>query len=309
MVITENSVCVILDGKSHLVDQSHPNYILVREAVRDQRWSELEDLMDIPQAVLKYSKGHYEVTEDGVTYKGENVHGTIEKRLLAFMEEGVEFDYLLSFHERLQANPSSRAVNELYDFLEHKNIPIGVDGCFYAYKAVRADFKDIYSGKFDNSVGAVLEMPRNKVDDNCDRHCSYGFHVGSLEYVKIYGRADSVYLICKIDPADVVSVPRDHNCQKVRVSKYEVVEEYTGPLPETVWSPSVSENFDESWDGEEECDLCWGSGNIEEECYECDGSGHVDAIHPVGAVTDCWECDGVGLVDSTCPDCDGHGVY
>ena len=69
----------------------------------------------------------------------------------------------------------------------------------------------------------MLEMERNKVDDNRDVTCSYGFHIASFDYADTFqaGRM----MIVKVNPKDVVSVPSDHGNQKCRVSRYEVVGE------------------------------------------------------------------------------------
>jgi hypothetical protein len=107
-------------------------------------------------------------------------------------------------------------------------MPITDDGCFLGYKGVTNDYKDVHSGRFDNSVGAINEMPRNKVCDDFRQGCSYGFHVGSLEYATRWGPKT---VIVKVNPKDVVSVPEDSNWQKLRTAKYEVVAKYTGPLP------------------------------------------------------------------------------
>jgi hypothetical protein len=133
---------------------------------------------------------------------------------------------------RLQLNPSKRAVDELYTFLEHKNLPITANGTIQAYKAVRDNFTDCHTGSYDNSVGNVLQMPRNKVDDNKEVGCSYGFHAGTLEYAKGFMPQNGHILVVEIDPADVVSIPTDCNYQKLRTCKYKVVQEYQLPLDE-----------------------------------------------------------------------------
>jgi hypothetical protein len=69
-------------------------------------------------------------------------------------------------------------------------------------------------------------MPRNKVDDNRNNGCGSGFHVGTLEYVKSHHHI----MICKIHPADVVSIPTDCSCQKLRCSAYQVVSNFVGEL-------------------------------------------------------------------------------
>jgi hypothetical protein len=73
-------------------------------------------------------------------------------------------------------NPSYRAVNELYGFLEKNRLPITPDGHFLAYKKVRDDYKDIHSGTMDNSVGKIVEMERNQVNDDKNQTCSSGLH-------------------------------------------------------------------------------------------------------------------------------------
>lgn len=307
MVITENSICVILNGKSHMVNETHVNYNEIREAIRASSWEKLSALVDVQHAVKKFSKGKYELSEDSVMFDGEKLPLALENKIIAFMKEGIDFDFMLKFHERLQANPSRRAVQELYDFLEHKNIPIGEDGCFYAYKAVKSDFKDIYSGTVDNSVGNVIEMPRNRVDDNRSIGCSHGYHVGSLKYVQGYGSDSSQYLICKIDPADVVSVPADSSCQKVRVCKYTVASIYEGPLPETVWNheePDRNYGYDDD-DELDYCDWCQGDGEVEFECQACLGEGEVEAVFPAGEWQECTFCLGAGYGYEDCDHCGG----
>jgi hypothetical protein len=97
---------------------------------------------------------------------------------------------------------------------------------------VREDFKDIHSGTFDNSVGAICEMERNTVDDNKEQTCSAGLHFCSQEYLPNFGsgRGDHV-MILKINPRDVVSIPVDYNNSKGRCCRYEVIGE-VGVNPE-----------------------------------------------------------------------------
>jgi hypothetical protein len=70
-------------------------------------------------------------------------------------------------------------------------------------------------------------MPRGKVDDDFRRGCSFGFHVGTREYATSWGPRT---MLVKVDPADVVSVPSDCECQKLRTSRYTVVCEDQGAL-------------------------------------------------------------------------------
>jgi hypothetical protein len=143
------------------------------------------------------------------------------------MGENLPFEPLVKFLENLMQNPSHRAVNELYDFLEAGELPITEDGHFLAFKNVRSNYMDIHSGTFRNQVGDVCEMLRNKVDEDKDRTCSYGLHFCSIAYLPHFSDSDGGHtMIVKINPKDVVAIPADYNNTKGRTCKYEVVAEY-----------------------------------------------------------------------------------
>lgn len=169
-----------------------------------------------------------EVRGGQVYYQGEVVVGTLGFRMLEMLKEGFDLKPMAAFLANLFKNPSNSVVLRLYDFIEFGKIPITDDGCILTYKAVRPDFRDIHSGKFDNSVGSILEMPRNKVDDRDEVTCSHGFHVCSFEYLPHFSHANGHVVICKVNPADVVSIPKDYNNTKMRVCRYEVVSEFEG---------------------------------------------------------------------------------
>lgn len=228
----------IINNKSYVVATDHPNYDTLLQALKDGDADTFLDNYTIAKKVDNHYSGTDVVVKDGqVLYKGKVVHNVITERIIDFAENDLPTEGMINFLKNLMDNPSRRAVTELYGFLEHRNLPITPDGHFLAYKAVRDNYLDKYSGKFDNSVGAVLEMPRNEVDDEASRTCSHGFHVGALEYAGPGGwyhrHADKV-MIVKINPRDAVSVPADHNAQKLRVCRYEVVGEYEKPLDDTL---------------------------------------------------------------------------
>jgi len=133
--------------------------------------------------------------------------------------------------------------------LEHKNMPLTPDGNFLAYKGVKDDFSDHYSGKFDNSVGQTLEMQRNAVCDDANMGCSYGFHAGSHSYAKGYASCGGHLMIVEINPSDVVSVPHDCDCQKLRTAKYKVV-----ALHETIDRPLQDHLVDDYYDEDDEAE-------------------------------------------------------
>ena len=240
----DGNLTVILKNKAHQVLPEHTNYKMILEALPTANEDELLELVDLEKAVANFSDGLVEVKNGKVLFEGEEVHGSISQRILEFMKKGLPFQPLVNFLNNLMSNPSMQSQKELYDFLEHEHLPITEDGHFLAYKAVRSDYMDKYKGVFDNHVGNVCEMRRAKVDDNRSVGCSNGLHAGALNYVASYGSVENNdrIVIVKINPADVVSVPSDCNCEKLRTCRYEVVGEYQGELLKPLYKSEFGED-------------------------------------------------------------------
>lgn len=151
------------------------------------------------------------------------MHNSLTRRFIQMYKEKQALKPLVRFIDNLMENPSNRSVTQLYGFLECNSLPITDDGHFIAYKRVNDDYTDCYTGKIDNSIGQVPEMDRNMVDDDPNRTCSHGLHVCSREYLNSY--TGSRIMIVKVNPRDVVSIPRDYNFSKMRCCKYEVIGE------------------------------------------------------------------------------------
>lgn len=233
LIYTGGSLTVVLNGKPYSFAKDAPGFDQVRDLAKGG--AAPDDILDYINRDLNRLKNATQalgsdvainVNAGVVTYKGAEVRNTLTEKMLEMLEEGFDLEPMAKFLNNLMANPSMRAINELYGFLEKGNLPITPDGHFLAYKAVRADFKDIHSGTLDNSVGQVVSMPRNAVDDNKDQTCSYGLHFCSVDYLKHFARTDGHVMVLKINPADVVSIPADYNDTKGRCARYEVVDEY-----------------------------------------------------------------------------------
>jgi len=223
-----------------------------------------EDEQDaaIRQVIQKTSpnaeKNGFKISPESVTYLGEELPESLADKVRDIHEEGLPLSLFEKFWENLQLNPSSSSVRELYEFLSYKELPLTEDGCFLAYKGLDSDFWSISgnketkvingevnsSGNIFNGVGEKIEVRRWDVDDNRDNHCSFGLHVGSLDYAR--GFSQGTVVVVKINPKDVVSVPNDCNCQKCRVSAYEVVsifeQEITAPVVDADNNPIEDES-------------------------------------------------------------------
>lgn len=263
-ILTPNTLNVQLEGAGiYVLSSDDVRFSEAIDMCRAQNFDGLVGLLDKNQQLLDYFReGNFEVRGRSLYYKDEFLDGFVAERAIEFIRNGLPHRPLLRFIERLLQNPSKRAIQELYTFLEHKSLPITDDGYFLAYKSVREDYMDFHSGKFSNHVGARLTMPRSHVNDDAREGCSAGFHAGSLQYAAQFGAHDPGrhMMIVRIDPKDVVSVPFDHDCQKLRTSEYLVVDEYRGELPD--YYVEGYEDYDdpeevEDWEETEEEDWLW----------------------------------------------------
>jgi hypothetical protein len=227
-IVTGDAISVVLDDRTYTIGSSHPNFSDVAEAIKDQQWDLIPALIDIPKAINQWAQGVVEIVGNQVFYQGEVVVNALADHIMEMISQGFSVDPLKNFLIKLMANPSYRSREQLFGFVEANQITITPDGDLLLYKKVRSNFTDIYTGKFNNNIGQVVEMPRSKVDDDPNRTCSEGLHVCSLGYLDHFGGASDPVVLVKVDPADVVSVPTDYNNTKMRVAKYEVVAQHQG---------------------------------------------------------------------------------
>lgn len=238
-IIQGSQVTVVIGSKPHVVSKSHPMFQRVVDAIKANDWETVDNIIDPKKVVLEYGNGNIAVEGDKLFWKGEEFHSSLSVRMIRMLQDGFDIKPMVAFMENLMLNPSKRAVTELYGFLEKNNLPITPDGSFLAYKKIRQDYKDCHSGTMDNSVGKVVEMERNKVDDDQNRTCSTGLHFCSRDYLREF-RGDRIVIV-KINPRDVVSIPNDYNDSKGRACRYEVVDEIDKDKADEAFAKSVQE--------------------------------------------------------------------
>lgn len=251
---TREGVTVFLNNTSYDIQSSDSHYQDVIDVLKRNEPDADQQLSNIIERALNAVKAAVVGQSDivlqhgTVYYNGQPLHNTLTDRLVRMVDEGFNVEPLVNFLRRLMQNPSFRVVTHLYEFLEVGGVPITPDGCFLTYKAVRKDFKDIYTGTIDNSIGQVVQVPRNQVDENPDQTCSHGLHVCSFNYLPHFAHADGHIVVCKVDPADVVAIPADYNNTKMRVCKYEVVGEHKDYYIEHKEDILRSRSVIDSWD-------------------------------------------------------------
>lgn len=226
-IITDSAITLFLNKKSHTISNAHPNFNSIKDALRMQKWGALTKLVDLPQAIVTYSKGKVQVKDGLVFWGGQPLDNAITERILKMLREGFNIDPMVAFLRNLLQNPREDTVKEFYLFMEKGQLPITSDGHFLAYKKVRNDYKSIHDGKTLNKVGTWVKMKRTEVDPFRDNTCSSGLHFCSKDYLPNFSSHDSTHriLILKVNPKDVVTIPSDYNNTKGRACRYFVVGE------------------------------------------------------------------------------------
>lgn len=209
---------------------SDPNYQRVVDAIN--AGADLSKFFIRTQIELVAIKTDGEVTidTDGIHYKGFDLKGSIADAILETYFDGrlTASDQMVLFLDNLVQNPDSRVFDQLYPFMQHNDIEVSDDGHLIAYKKVRDTYFDIHSNTMRNEPGDILEMPRVAVANNPNQTCAAGLHVCAKAYLSDFGLDSNDRVVkVKVNPRDVVSVPVDYNGAKMRVCRYEVIEDVT----------------------------------------------------------------------------------
>lgn len=218
-------VSITIGRQVYNATNTHPKFSEIITACMAENFAKAVELIDVEIAVKRFTQGNIEIRDGELYYKGILIRSGLTKRIIERMDNGKDFKFFLPFLENLMTNPSNNAVQRLYDFLEANDIAITKDGYFIAWKKVSADFTDIRTGSFDNRVGALVQEDRFLVDERTDVTCSRGLHVCSKSYLPHYATEPYNRVVkVKVNPRDVVAIPKDYNNAKLRCCEYLVVE-------------------------------------------------------------------------------------
>jgi hypothetical protein len=255
---TDNSITAIIDGVPHVISNSHLNF----DRVVDLLTKGTDDSTLVVGLINPVKQLHtlvatttglsVDATTNSVSFTVDGfafpIPDDLRKEILRVASANGNLDPFVNFLRLLKDNPDKDVHIQLYSFIRSCGIALTDDGHFLAYKRIRNDFKDIYTGTMDNSPGTIVEMPRFAVEKNPDRTCSAGLHFAAWDYLDKYANSsNNRTVLVKINPADVVSIPSDYNNMKGRASRYEVLREvaYDDELRNTpvVKSPSKQATF------------------------------------------------------------------
>jgi len=268
----DGSIVIVakINGKTglHTIPKSAINYEEILKHLKAGNWDAIPALLNIRTYIADHTDGRVEIVGDEIYLDKKPIASGIATRVISLFKDGINIQPFCRFLERVSLNPNQFSRDELFLFLEKNSLPFTPEGYFLAYKMVRNDYRDIYSGTVSNKVGDKPEMKREDVDANRNNTCSVGLHFCSMDYLSSgFATKGHRLMIVKIDPADVVSIPVDYNFSKGRCWKYEVVDEietderitdyYTEEYNEEVEDVEDEEDFDESSEEEEEDSDYW----------------------------------------------------
>lgn len=238
------------DNKSYLLPKNTESYFKAMAMLSDDKANSAAffELYNEQERKAQSIFGNIVLTENikldsGILfYNGFPLRLSIAERIVNLVKEGFTPKPMVNFLERLMNNPDPDVVQDLYDFMEAGEIPVTADGYLVCYRAVTKDWKDIYTKTMDNSINAVVSMPRWMVVKDRNVTCAPGLHACSFSYLPHFAHADGRVVEVLIDPADVVSIPTDYNLAKMRVCKFKVLREnktFYQEHPECILSKSA----------------------------------------------------------------------
>jgi len=271
-IVSDDTATLLHEGKPYTLESSHPNFAPFKKALIIGDFETAINYLDIRKQVEEFADGELIVKNGAVYWNSNQLHGKVVEKLLELLESGMKVgNPFIKFVKNLLDNPSNNSVEQLYDFLSYKSLAIDDDGFVVGYKGVASDGWSVSGntqtivlqgevnerGQILNRVGDTIEVQRRSVDDNRENSCSHGLHIGSFDYARCWAN-DGKLLLVRFNPRDAVSVPQDCECQKLRVCKYEVLEEIevedNSEIKKPYYGVYTNGNVDEDYDYDEDYD-------------------------------------------------------
>lgn len=243
------SITVLYNGQLKTMADNDPAFVEVCLLVMDGKYDEAILMFD-KESLVKNSvesstlSDRIEVRNGNVYLDGEACDNHITEMIIGIAEQGGDYVPLANYFALLSDNPIHHSRHRLDDWLRASGtFSLDSDGYIIGYKGLRSDFRSSHAGpgivngypingNLDNSPGNTLEIEEVEFDPNIG--CAHGLHVGTFEYARDWAGPNGRLVSVRVSPADVGSVPTDSNDAKMRVFKYEVIEEVSAPYQDRI---------------------------------------------------------------------------
>lgn len=264
-MLSPHNIMVMAGDQTGVYSAGSPEYDKAKAFITADDMNGLSQLVRGLKDSIERSYEGFRVENGHVFVEDEALPVQLGQKMKTFADQNLDYKPLLNFWEKLKQNPSMTSVENLFVFLERNHCPITKDGYIQCYKAIRADWTDKHTGKINNSPGTLVSTERRFVDDDIEKECSFGYHVGGHKYVSGFHSGDERVVEVLVNPAHVVAVNSDVTYDKMRVHEYTVLKEIN---PNEWEAPERQVYEDPEDDDDYGCDYCGVRG--------CEGDCQVD---------------------------------
>lgn len=261
----ESLVVVYADDELASVPDSHPRFDEILTLLRtgkadDESVKALVNSLHVAGTKLAALTDRVSITSFGVFFDGDPLRSELAAVLTQLLEENKEDDLtaVAKFLENAAANQTMEGIDAMYRWITNGDLVLTKDGTFLAYKGVYFEGDEITSitsgtamvdgvvheGRIPNPIGSVISMPRSEVTALTSVACGPGLHAGTYSYANGFGHGKLI--LVEINPRDVVSVPSDSSCQKLRVSKYKVIKKIDKRIESPIYTYESDGDFTET---------------------------------------------------------------
>ncbi|MBA2725767.1 MAG: hypothetical protein H0U53_07250, partial [Actinobacteria bacterium] len=224
----ESTITIVNEGEVLNIGTAHPHFSKIAEALVAGK--DPAPFLSVNAAFDLPDDDRVSVVDGKVFFQGAEQHTVLADTIARYSRNGQDTTNLVRFMERLAANPSQDSREQLFTWANGKGLTIDEDGRLIAFKGVSPELVsirqgdatitlpngDVYEARSEavpNGLGFIVELPREQCESSPEVGCSSGLHAGTWQYASGWG---TVVLEVAIDPADVVSVPRDSGFAKLR---------------------------------------------------------------------------------------------
>lgn len=229
-MLTNTSLTVYLDGEPKTIFKNDSVFDDALEALKIKDWDRVAKLFDV--SIEGRSEGKVRRGKDGlealVDGEFKKIPSDIEAEIQKLIQNDLPLDTLINFAIKVLQNPNPNAVKQLFSFVKSKNVCLSGSGGLLLNKVVDKNYKDLRTGKIDNSVGTEVILT-----DSVAEKETVGCQPSS-PYINYSG---NIVILTEVSPADVLSVYDIYGYPCLKVSRYLVLDTVDSDYKEPLRSP------------------------------------------------------------------------
>lgn len=233
-LLSQDKLTITLNGRVFYIETGNANFdgilnvVKASELSSDQKFDKLNPILDRVSIFNNFHekfKKNFCIIGGEVLFNGVKLYNSISERIKYYILNDLDPSPLINFLENSMQNPFTECVDAVFSFVDRQNPPITLtdDGYFIGYKAVTHDGGALFDGgQTKYKLGVYNYLDGQEYDHDSLNLCSQGIHVGTYRYAYDFGNFSSTYrttnkiMLCKVNPADVISVASSSHYEKIR---------------------------------------------------------------------------------------------